>query len=150
MSKNKSTKPKTLKDLKDLKAANPEATAADAMPVAESELETKRPVQTEIPGTEGVKIKAIDEASELYVNARDKRMNATEKEIAAKTALSDLMHKHADKIGRAADGSIVYRYDDMIVSLTPKEEVLKVKHVDPEETGVVTVGKAPEDNSEGE
>ena len=134
--KKKSTKPKPVKSLAEI--------PADAAP------ETKRPVQTEIPGTERVKIEAIDTASEEYVNARDKRMSATVKEVATKKALSDLMHKHADDIGRTPEGALIYLYDDMKVTLTPKEEVLKVKHVEAEDTGVVTVGAAPEDNSEGE
>jgi len=110
---------------------------------------TKRPKQLPIPGTERPSIKEIDEAAEAYVNVRDKRQELTKKEVAAKQALSDLMHKHADQIGKDADGGLTYRYDDMAVILKPTEEQLKVKHVDEDEAGV-TVGKAPADTTEGE
>ena len=107
----------------------------------------KRPVQTEIPGTERPKIKEIDKASEEYVTVRDKRMSLTEKEVAAKQQLVNLMHAHADEIGRDAEGGLTYRYSDMLVTLKPKEEVLKVKHVSDEDE--VSVGRAPKDDSEG-
>lgn len=107
----------------------------------------KRPVQTEIPGTERPKIKEIDKAAEEYVSVRDKRMNLTEKEVAAKQQLVNLMHAHADEIGRDAEGGLTYRYSDMLVTLKPKEEVLKVKHVSDEDE--VSVGRAPKDDSEG-
>lgn len=127
------------------KEAAPKASTTEAE-VAPEET-AKRPVQTEIPGTERVRIKSIDDAAEEYVNVRDKRMEWTEKEVAAKQQLTDLMHKHAEKIGRDAEGGLTYRYDDMQVILKPTEEVLKVKHIDPEES--VEVGKAPADKSEG-
>lgn len=128
------------------KKAAPE-TAAPKAPVAPEE-PAKRPVQVEIPGTERPRIKAIDDAAEEYVNVRDKRMEWTKKEVAAKQQLTDLMHKHAEKIGRDAEGGLTYRYDDMAVILKPTEETLKVKHVDAEEE--VSVGKAPKDKTEGE
>jgi hypothetical protein len=112
------------------------------------ESDTKRPVQTEIPGTERPKIKAIDVAAELYVNLRDKMQMAVKTFKEAKTALSVLMHKHEEKIGKDGEGVMRYRYDDMLVEVTPKDETLKVRHCEDEES--VEVGKAPEDNSEGE
>ena len=107
----------------------------------------KRAVQTEIPGTERPRIKAIDEASELYVNLRDRMQTAVKKfKEEGKSPLIELIHRHADKIGRNSDNEIVYRYDDMEVRLTPKDEVLKVRHVEGDE---ITVGTAPSDDSEG-
>ena len=113
-------------------------------PVAES----RRPVQTEIPGTERPKIKAIDAAAEEYVHLRDRMQTAVKEFKDAKTKLSDLMHKHADKINKDGDGALVYRYDDMLVQLKHSEEKLRVKHVDPEDEAL-EFGKAPEDESEG-
>lgn len=125
------------------KSADPAASAT-----GEANGDTKRPVQTEIPGTERVKIRAIDEASETYVNLRDKMQSAVASFKEAKTKLSDLMHKHSDKIGKNGAGALMYRYDDMLVQLIPKDEQLKVKHVDPEDEAL-SVGQAPEDSTEG-
>lgn len=58
---------------------------------------------------------------------RDKRCSQTPKEIAAKTKLIDVLHLHADKIGKDAKGVLRYQYDDLVVSLTPGKEKLKVK-----------------------
>lgn len=134
-------KPKS-KDMSKKKSAK-----AKAQPSSEPEALQKRPVQSEIPGTERPKIKEIDEAAEAYVSVRDKRMSLTEQEVAAKQQLVNLMHAHADEIGRDAEGGLTYRYSDMLVTLKPKEEVLKVKHVSDEDE--VSVGRAPKDDSEG-
>jgi len=110
-----------------------------------------RPVQTEIPGTELPKIRAIEDAAEDYVTKRDTRQRASEREVESKTKLVDLIHKHQDELPRGPKNEIIYRYSDMLVTLTPTEETLKVKHVEPEESGVVNMSdKAPEDTSEGE
>lgn len=103
--------------------------------------------QTEIPGTERPKIKAIDEAAEIYCDLRDKMQKAVQKFKEAKEKLRDLMHKNAEKV-RVADGSgqLVYKYDDMMVQVIPKDEQIKVKHVDED----VTVGEVSEDRTEGE
>lgn len=112
-----------------------------------------RPIQTEIPGTERPRIKALENAAEDYVTKRDTRMQATTKEVEAKTKLSDLMHKYSTgedaPLKKTSEGELVYRYADMEVRLTPKEEVLKVRHVEDEPSGVVTVG-APKDETEGQ
>ena len=136
--KNKSNKPKVVKDLKDI------------TPPAENgaEPETKRPVQTEIPGTERVKIKALDEAGELYVDLRDKMQSAVKAfKERGKTPLIDLMHKNADKLNTTGSGELTYSYSDMVIVLKPAGEQLRVKHVDPEE---IAINEAPEDGSEGE
>lgn len=130
------------------------APTAPETPVAAAPEETaKRHVQTEIPGTERPRIRALDEAGEVYVDLRDKMQTAVKKFKEAKTKLADLMHKHSEgenaKLPKNPEtGEIIYRYDDMEVRLTPKEEELKVKHVESDDT--VSVGKAPKDNSEGE
>ena len=105
--------------------------------------------QTEIPGTERPKIPEIEEAAELYVQARDRRQAATKAEVKAKQDLAALMHAHRDEIGENEKHELIYHYDDMEVRLSPKDEALKVKHVKEESPGVITVG-APGDKSEGE
>lgn len=79
------------------------------------------------PGVGTVSIKAVDAAAEEYVKIRDKRCQMTPREITAKQNLMDVIHKNEDKIGRDGTGAIVYRYDDMVITLTPGKETLKVK-----------------------
>ena len=126
-------------------------TVKPKIPVAPKD--APRPEQLQIAGTERPKIKAIEIAAEDYITKRDTRQRATEKEVEAKTKLSDLMHKYSTgedaPLKKNDKNELVYRYDDMEVRLTPKDEVLKVKHVEEEGVGVVTVG-APKDDSEGE
>lgn len=86
-----------------------------------------RPEQLEVSGTERVKIKAIEDAASKYVDVRDKRMSLTEKEVAAKATLVDVMQRHADKLGEDGDGNRVYRFGDEMVILSDKINV-KVRH----------------------
>ena len=72
--------------------------------------------QTELPGIERKKIKDIEDAAESYVAVHDKRISMTEKEVEAKAALLDAMHKHK---------LTVYRFDERIIEVTPKENVTK-------------------------
>lgn len=88
----------------------------------------------EIPGTERPKIKAIEDAASTYVDARDKRMKLTEKEIECKAKLIDAMQRHIDKLSVDADGNRIYRFDDELVILIQLESV-KVKHADPDDDG---------------
>jgi len=86
---------------------------------------------TELPGVTGVgvspvRIAAIDKLAEAYIKERDKRLVATPKEVAAKTKLIDALHDHEKQIGRQPDGALVYRYDEMEITLTPGREKLKV------------------------
>lgn len=133
--------------MSNLKKAKPTATESAPTPDEGEAASPTRPEQFEIPGTGRASIKEIDSASEQYVNIRDRRMHLTEKEVAAKRVLSDLMRVHAESIGRGDDGGLAYRYDDMLVTLKPKDAVLRVKHVaDDSDVTAVTV---PNDDSEG-
>jgi hypothetical protein len=92
----------------------------------------------ELPGVEGpgvspISIAAIDTAAEAYIKERDKRCAMTPREIAAKQKLIAVLHDNADKIGVDANGEIVYRYDDFVVSLKPGKEKLKVYNAKEEE-----------------
>ena len=63
--------------------------------------------QAELPGVERKKIKEIEDAAESYVALRDKRMAILTKEVEAKAALLDTMHKHKLTLYRLDDGRIV-------------------------------------------
>lgn len=80
--------------------------------------------QTEIPGTERVKNKAIAEAADTYRKARDRRVRATRPEVEAKQSLIDLMHKH---------GLAVYNDGEIIVEIIPTKEKVKVRDAEEEE-----------------
>jgi hypothetical protein len=86
------------------------------------------------PGVERVAIKAVDRAVERYVSVRDERMELTKKEVEKKVELIALMREHKDKIGVDKDGAMVYRHDDLIVTLRHGKDDLKVRTSAEEET----------------
>jgi len=77
-------------------------------------------------GAEPVRIPSIDKLAEAYVTERDKRLRQTPKEVAAKSKLIDALHANADKL-RTPDGDLIYRYDEMLITLTPGKEKLRVE-----------------------
>lgn len=81
-------------------------------------------------GAERVIIKAVDAAVAKYVAARDERMELTRKEVEAKTALITALRSNKDKLGADAEGTIIYRHDDMLVTLKHGKDELKVKTED--------------------
>ena len=64
---------------------------AKAQPSSEPEALQKRPVQSEIPGTERPKIKEIDEAAEAYVQGQGKSLEYT-KELAIEVEVTHDSH----------------------------------------------------------
>jgi hypothetical protein len=87
----------------------------------------------DLPGMKGkgvapARIKQLDNLAEAYVVERDKRLLQTPKEVAAKQKLIAAMHTHGDQL-RQPDGSLVYRYDEIAITLTPGKEKLKVEAV---------------------
>jgi hypothetical protein len=84
--------------------------------------------QLKIPGTEGETIKELNDAAEAYVTERDKRMKLTEKEVAAKDTLINVMKNH--KLS-------VYKDDDadppLIITLTAGKDQLKVTREESDE-----------------
>lgn len=78
-------------------------------------------------GVEPLRIPELDQLAQKYVVERDKRLRMTPKEVAAKSELIEALHDYADKIGRQKDGSLIYRYGDMVISLIPGKEKLKVE-----------------------
>lgn len=83
-------------------------------------------------GVERVSIKAVDAAVAKYVAARDERMELTKKEVDTKTALITALRANKDKLGADAEGTIIYRHDDMLVTLKHGKDELKVKTEDDE------------------
>jgi hypothetical protein len=79
-------------------------------------------------GVERVALPQLDRLAEDYCKERDKRLKLTPKEVAAKGKLIDAMHAHADQI-RRPDGTLVYRYDEKMITVTPGKEKLKVAEV---------------------
>lgn len=81
--------------------------------------------QQQIPGTERKTIKEIDDAAEAYVEARDKRMRLTEKEVERREALVNAMKRN---------GLTIYRDDSaspaLLVMLKPGKDVVKVTTAD--------------------
>jgi len=85
-------------------------------------------------GVEIPRIKALDDAISEYEPARDKRVRASQSELAAKNKLVELLHKHADKLPRDPEtGAILYRNGESKVTLMPSKEKLKVRPVDEED-----------------
>lgn len=86
------------------------------------------PKQAEMEGMERVSIPEIDEAATAYVSVRDKRMALTEREIAAKLNLMQVVLAHEKELSKDMDGNRTYRFEDEIVILKPGKANVKVKH----------------------
>lgn len=79
------------------------------------------------PGVAPVQIDEVDTLVERYVKARNTRMDKTKLEVEAKSALIMSLRANADKIGKDSDGTIVYRHDDLVVTLKHGKDDLKVR-----------------------
>jgi hypothetical protein len=77
-------------------------------------------------GVAPLKIKELDRLAGLYVRHRDDRIEALRDEVTAKQNLLESLHEHADQI-KLPDGTLVYHYDEMRISVTPGKEKLKVE-----------------------
>lgn len=86
--------------------------------------------QAELPGTEGPKCKPIEQAADAYVEARDKRMRLTTKEVEAKKALIDTCLENQSFLSPHPDkpGVMIHRFGDEIVELVPGKAKVKVRH----------------------
>lgn len=80
--------------------------------------------QKELEGFERPKIQALEDLAEVYVKSRNKRMKATEAEVADKAALIEGMKKHKQTTYKLDSGEVV-----IISSGKPS-----VKVTDPEES----------------
>lgn len=84
--------------------------------------------QEEIEGTERPKIPELDEVIDRYVKIRDRRMNLTEQEIAARQALEKLLAEHKLETYVHSDG-------ERVAYLKASEVKAKVKLVDSDPSG---------------
>jgi len=89
--------------------------------------------QRELPAMTGkgvapLRIAELDRLAEAYCVERDKRLKQTPKEVAAKTKLSEAMHRHAKDMTQP-DGTLLYRYDERRIILTNGKEKLRVEEV---------------------
>jgi hypothetical protein len=91
------------------------------------------------PGVAPVRIAAIDALADDYIRERDKRVRLTPREVAAKQKLVDALHENAQRLGTNPDGAIVYRYDTIVLTLSPGKEKLQVKDIS-EDTDEVELG----------
>ena len=78
------------------------------------------------PGVAAPRIPEIDRLVDKYVKARDFRMEQTKHEVAAKAELISALHAHGETLA-TPEGDIVYRYDDLVVTLATGKEKLKVR-----------------------
>jgi hypothetical protein len=77
-------------------------------------------------GVAPIHIKELDEKVDAYIQERDQRIILTRREVEAKSAVLEVMHKHADQL-RTSDGTLAYHYDETLVTVIPGKEKLKVK-----------------------
>jgi hypothetical protein len=89
-------------------------------------------LKIEGPGISPVSLPEVDRLADTYIKERDKRLKQTPREVAAKGKLIDALHANAAKL-RNADGDIVYRMDDLLITLTPGKEKLQVRDISEQE-----------------
>lgn len=106
------------------------------MPKAEKKAEKAKSGElgyADAPGVSIPKIPTLDKAALEYVKERDKRMLQSPKEKAAKVKLLEAIHEHQAKLGRTPEGKIIYRFDELVVEVTPGKENVRVRPADTEE-----------------
>ncbi len=84
--------------------------------------------QLKIAGTEQERIKEVEDAAEGYVDARDKRMRLTKKEVEAHAALLAVMKEHKLTVYR--DESVT---PPLLVTLIPGKDKVKVAQTEVED-----------------
>lgn len=75
--------------------------------------------QKEIPGTERPKVQEVEDAAEVYVKSRDKRIKASKAESTDKAALIAAMQKHKLGVYKIAD-------EGLVVTISPGKVDVKV------------------------
>jgi hypothetical protein len=94
----------------------------------------------ELPGVEGpgvapVNIPELDRQVRKYNKAKNERIAKSVTEIAEKASLIAMLHGNVDRIGKGPDGTITYKCDGLVTTLTPTKEKLSVKSESDDETG---------------
>lgn len=82
--------------------------------------------QKEIPGTERPKIQEVEDAAEVYVKSRDKRIKASKAESTDKAALIAAMQKHKLNVYAIADEGLVVT----VTNGKPEVKVTESKEAD--------------------
>lgn len=83
--------------------------------------------QTALPGMEREVNKEVDVAAEVYVKSRDKRVKASEHEVADKAALIAAMQKAKLSVYKDEEAGLV-------ITLTPGKPNVKVQEATDDET----------------
>lgn len=91
----------------------------------------RKPKQEHLPGQEPVKIAAVHNAIEAYVEARDERMKLTVVEVQKRTLLMEIMKKH---------GITTYAVDGHLADIE-SEEKIKARLKDEEDEPEMTQGE---------
>jgi len=79
---------------------------------------SRKPKNLDLPGMADRRIPELHEAALIYCGIRDERMSLTEKEVAAKKEVQEVMHRFNMKS---------YVFEGVEISLEPGEESVKVK-----------------------
>jgi hypothetical protein len=82
--------------------------------------------QTEIPGTETPRIKAIENAADRYNEAKEAFQQASDTVQKQKDKLLEVCQANVDDMPVNGEGDRVYKYDGLLVVLSDKANV-KVK-----------------------
>jgi len=81
------------------------------------------------PGVEPLVIPEIERIAKKYAVRRDERIAAGELENEEKKALLDVMNKHRAELVQEVGGGVSYRFDEVLVTLMPTGEKVKVKSI---------------------
>lgn len=79
---------------------------------------SKKPKQADLPGMADRKIPELHKAAEEYADVRDRRMELTKEEVAAKEEVLKQMHVHHKE---------VYKFEDVEIKLVHETETVKVR-----------------------
>ena len=75
-------------------------------------------------------IQEIVDVAVEYQECKQGRLHILKKEVELKTKIKEMVH--AADLQPLKDGVIRFRHDGVIISITPRDEVIKVKHVEEE------------------
>jgi hypothetical protein len=81
-------------------------------------------------GLDHKKIAPLTKAVKEYHTHKTARVDALVKEKAAKATVLELMHRYEDELGKGPDGELYYRTGDLVCTVTPGKDKLKVKDAD--------------------
>ena len=97
--------------------------------MAKQENESTAGEQMDLIDVAPANVKKIKPVAKKYEAAKRARMAAGEEEAELKERLLELVHEA--KLSRLEDGTIRFKVDGMLITVTPRDELIKVK----DETG---------------